>query len=72
MSLDLPPIRVGHRVTPNPFHPLGMKGAGESGLGGALAAVSNAVADALGNNAVLQNVPASPPRVLGALLGRLS
>jgi aerobic carbon-monoxide dehydrogenase large subunit len=71
-SLDLPPIRVGHRVTPNPFHPLGMKGAGESGLGGALAAVSNAVADALGNNAVLQNVPASPPRVLGALLGRLS
>lgn len=66
-SLDLPPIRVGHRVTANPFHPLGMKGAGESGLGGALAAVSNAVADALGKDAVLQNVPATPPRVLAAM-----
>lgn len=64
---DLPPIRVGHRVTPNPFHPLGMKGAGESGLGGALAAVSNAVADALGDDACLQHVPATPARVMAAL-----
>jgi carbon-monoxide dehydrogenase large subunit len=68
-SLDLPPIRVGHRVTPNPFHPLGMKGAGESGLGGALAAVFSAVNDALGDGAELQHVPATPPRVIAALQG---
>jgi carbon-monoxide dehydrogenase large subunit len=66
-SLDLPEIRLGHRVTPNPFHPLGMKGAGESGLGGALAAVTSAVADAMGDAAILEHVPATAPRVLAAL-----
>ena len=67
-STDLPPIRVGHLVTPSPFHPLGMKGAGESGLGGALAATANAVADAIGPAAVhLQNFPATPARILTAL-----
>ncbi len=65
---DLPPIRVGHLVTPSPFHPLGMKGAGESGVGGALAATANAVADALGPAAAfLQAFPATPMRVLAAL-----
>lgn len=64
---DLPPIRVGHLTTPNPFHPLGMKGAGESGVGGALAAVSNAVADALGSEGLLECVPATPARVIVAL-----
>lgn len=67
---DLPPIRVGHRVTLNPFHPLGMKGAGESGLGGALAAVSNAVANALGNDARLEHVPATPARVIASFKER--
>ena len=47
-ATELPAIRVGHMATPSPFHPLGLKGAGESGLGGALAAATNAVADALG------------------------
>lgn len=65
-SLDIPPIRVGHRVTPNPFHPLGMKGAGESGLGGALASVINAIADAQGEGSAVEHVPATPPRVLAA------
>ncbi len=67
-ATDLPPIRVGHLVTPSPFHPLGMKGAGESGVGGALAATANAVADALGPaGAFLEAFPATPPRVLAAL-----
>lgn len=67
-ATDLPPIRVGHLVTPSPFHPLGMKGAGESGLGGAMAATANAVADALGPAAAwLETFPATPPRVLDAL-----
>ncbi|GAB5101145.1 xanthine dehydrogenase family protein molybdopterin-binding subunit [Caballeronia sp. HLA56] len=69
---DLPPIRVGHRVTLNPFHPLGMKGAGESGLGGALAAVSNAVANALGNDACVAHVPATPARVIASLQERFA
>lgn len=67
-ATDLPLIRMGHLVTPSPFHPLGMKGAGESGVGGALAATANAVADALGPAAAfLQAFPATPPRVLAAL-----
>jgi len=67
-STDLPPIRVGHMATPSPFHPLGLKGAGESGLGGALAAVTNAVADALGPRASrLLTVPATPPRLMAIL-----
>ena len=69
-TTDLPPIRVGHKETPSPFHPLGMKGAGESGVGGGLAAVTNAVADALGPvAALLTTVPATPPRLMQLLAG---
>ena len=67
-ATDLPAIRVGHLVTPSPFHPLGMKGAGESGVGGGFAATANAVCDALGPAAMfLEAFPATPPRVLAAL-----
>jgi len=67
-STDLPSIRVGHLVTPSPFHPLGMKGAGESGVGGALAATANAVADAIGPASIhLEAFPATPARILAAL-----
>lgn len=66
-SLDIPPIRVGHRETRNPFHPLGMKGAGESGLGGAMAALGNAVANALGSAGTIENVPMTPARIISAL-----
>jgi carbon-monoxide dehydrogenase large subunit len=66
-SLDIPPIRVGHRETRNPFHPLGMKGAGESGLGGAMAVLGNAVAHALGNAGTVEHVPMTPARVMAAL-----
>ena len=69
-STDLPPLRIGHMCTPSPFHPLGMKGAGESGLGGSLAAVTNAVADALGAAAPATTVvPATPPRLMTILSG---
>lgn len=30
-SLDVPPIDVGHEVTPSPLNPMGVKGAGEAG-----------------------------------------
>jgi len=38
---------LGETVTPNPFHPLGVKGVGEAGCNGAPPAVANAVMDAL-------------------------
>ena len=38
--------------TPSPLNPLGAKGVGEGGTIGALAAVANAVADALGGRRV--------------------
>jgi carbon-monoxide dehydrogenase large subunit len=66
-SVDIPDIRIGHVVTPNPFHPLGMKGAGESGLGGAMAVLGNAVAHALGDAATVEHVPMTPARVITAL-----
>ncbi|MFS2150722.1 xanthine dehydrogenase family protein molybdopterin-binding subunit [Rhizobium sp. Rhizsp42] len=68
---DIPPIEIGHRVTPSAFHPLGMKGAGESGVGGAMAAVINAVGNAIGPAAArrLNAVPATPERVLDAMIG---
>ena len=70
-TTDLPPIRLGHMSTPSPFHPLGMKGAGESGLGGALSAVFNAVGDALGQDGPrLDTVPATPERLIRILAER--
>ncbi len=44
---DMPPLVLGETVTPNPFHPFGVKGVGEAGCNGAPAAVANAVLDAL-------------------------
>jgi carbon-monoxide dehydrogenase large subunit len=47
-SADVPPIVTGEVSTPSPLNPLGAKGVGEGGAIGSLAAVANAVADALG------------------------
>jgi carbon-monoxide dehydrogenase large subunit len=44
---DMPRLILGETVTPNPFHPLGVKGVGEAGCNGAPPAVANAVMDAL-------------------------
>lgn len=62
---DVPEIRIGHQVTPSPFTLLGTKGSGEAGVGGAKAAVANAVEDALSDLGVtVRNLPLSPPEVL--------
>jgi 2-furoyl-CoA dehydrogenase large subunit len=58
---DVPAIRVGHRVTPSPFTPLGAKGIGEGTTMSAPAAIANAVADALGRDDL--ELPLTPPRV---------
>jgi len=44
----MPEVLIGEVATPSPRNPLGAKGVGEGGAIGALPAVANAVADALG------------------------
>jgi len=63
---DLPEIELEHLVTPSPFTPLGTKGAGEAGYGGAQAALLAAVNDAIAP-ARLDALPASAPNVLAAM-----
>jgi 2-furoyl-CoA dehydrogenase large subunit len=58
---DLPPLRAFHRETPSPFTALGAKGLGEGTTMSAPAAIANAVADALGVDAL--DVPLTPDRV---------
>jgi len=50
---------------PNPLHPQGVRGVGEAPLVPALAAVRNAVHNALGIR--FDSLPMSPPKVLEAL-----
>jgi carbon-monoxide dehydrogenase large subunit len=67
-STDLPNFRIGHRCTPSPFNPLGVKGAGESGFGGAIAVIANAVADALGEHGrKLDRIPCKPDVIIDLL-----
>ncbi|AYJ48819.1 xanthine dehydrogenase family protein molybdopterin-binding subunit [Rhodococcus sp. P1Y] len=65
---DLPPFTVGHFETLSPNTLFGAKGAGEAGVGGALAAVANAVDHALARWGVeAKTFPLTPPRVLDML-----
>ena len=51
-SAEIPPLRLEEVASPSPLNPLGAKGAGEGGATGALPALANAVADALGGRHV--------------------
>ncbi len=65
---DLPTLRVGHHGVPCTTNPLGVKGAGESGVAGALPSAVNAVLDALASRGVLElDLPMSAARVWAAL-----
>ncbi|WP_167489333.1 xanthine dehydrogenase family protein molybdopterin-binding subunit [Nocardia terpenica] len=67
-ATDVPTIVLGHQTTPSPFTLLGTKGAGESGVGGAVACVANAVNDALRPLGVrVHRMPLSAPNVLRAI-----
>ena len=59
------PIKVGHNAVPTKLNPLGVKGAGEAGTVGALAAIMNAIVDAIGNESI--EMPTTPERVWRAL-----
>jgi CO/xanthine dehydrogenase Mo-binding subunit len=66
---DLPSFTIGHHETLSPNTLFGAKGAGEAGVGGALAAVANAVDDALAHCGVhTTTFPLTPPRVLEMLI----
>ena len=61
---DVPMIGFSTECTPSLYNPLGMKGCGEAGTVGALAAVSNAVIDALWDAGVRQvEMPFTPQRI---------
>jgi aerobic carbon-monoxide dehydrogenase large subunit len=67
-ATDLPGFAVESHPVPTAKNPLGVKGAGEAGTVGALAAVVSAVCDALAPAGVRHlDMPATPARVWAAL-----
>jgi carbon-monoxide dehydrogenase large subunit len=67
---DIPPMILGHTVTPTPLNPLGAKGVGEAGTNGCPPAIANAVADALAPLGVRHlDLPFTSERVWDAIQG---
>jgi CO/xanthine dehydrogenase Mo-binding subunit len=62
---DLPMIDTQILEIPNPNHPYGVRGVGETSIVPPLAAVANAVSSAVGVR--MTHIPMSPPRILAAL-----
>ncbi|MGJ8589845.1 MAG: xanthine dehydrogenase family protein molybdopterin-binding subunit [Yoonia sp.] len=61
---DLPMIKFSTECVPSTYNPMGMKGCGEAGTVGALAAMANAVLDALWDAGVREvEMPFTPHRV---------
>ncbi|HJQ58842.1 MAG TPA: xanthine dehydrogenase family protein molybdopterin-binding subunit [Vineibacter sp.] len=65
VASDLPMLDTVMIEIPNPKHPQGVRGVGEVPLVPALAAVANAMHNALGHR--FDSLPMSPPKVLAAL-----
>jgi CO/xanthine dehydrogenase Mo-binding subunit len=65
VASDLPMLEAILVEVPNPRHPYGAKGVGEVPIVPPLAAVANAVRDAIGVR--MCDLPLSPPKVLAAL-----
>ncbi len=68
VASDLPDIDTVILEIPNPGHPYGVRGVGETGIVPPLAAVSNAVSRSIGLR--MSALPMSPPRVLKALTAK--
>jgi carbon-monoxide dehydrogenase large subunit len=67
-AADMPAIRSAHHSVPCTNNPLGVKGAGESGVAGALPSAMNAVIDAISVRGIEHlDLPASPQRLWKAL-----
>ena len=67
VASDLPMIDTVVVEVPNDAHPHGVRGVGEVPIAPPMAAVANAIHDAVGLR--LQELPMSPPKVLAALAG---
>ena len=65
VASDVPMIEPILVEVPNPNHPFGVKGVGEVSICPPMAAVANAVADAVGRR--MAELPISPPKLLAAL-----
>jgi CO/xanthine dehydrogenase Mo-binding subunit len=65
VASDMPMIDTVMVEVPNPRHPFGARGVGEVPIVPPMAAVANAIADAIGVR--LRDLPMSPPRLLAAL-----
>ncbi len=65
VASDLPMIDTVIVEVPNPGHPYGVRGVGETSIVPPLAAIANAVSEAAGVR--LTELPMSPPRVLAAI-----
>ena len=65
VASDLPKIDTVILEIPNPGHPYGVRGVGETGIVPPLAAISNAVSHAIGVR--MSELPMSPPRILHAI-----
>ena len=63
----VPGVEVTGLDSPSPLNPLGVKGTGEGSAVPGPAAIANAVADALGGDADLTQIPLRPEVVLAAL-----
>ncbi|MEM8751401.1 MAG: xanthine dehydrogenase family protein molybdopterin-binding subunit [Pseudomonadota bacterium] len=65
VASDLPMIDTVIVEVPNPGHPYGVRGVGETSICPPLAAIANAVSNAAGVR--MTRLPMSPPRILAAL-----
>jgi CO/xanthine dehydrogenase Mo-binding subunit len=65
VASDMPMIDTVMVEVPNPRHPFGARGVGEVPIVPPMAAVANAIADAIG--ARLRDLPMSPPKLRAAL-----
>ncbi len=65
VASDLPMIETVLVEVPNPRHPFGAKGVGEAPIVPPMAAVANAIEDAIGIR--MPDLPMSPPRIRAAM-----
>ena len=67
-AAEMPSLEASHTVTPTPHNPMGAKGLGEAGTTGSIAAVHNAVVDAVSHLGIRHiELPLTPERVWRAI-----